>query len=247
MQRPLKASLVVALYNRKEFVAQAIDSILAQTEKDFELLIWDDGSTDGSSEIAQAYAANDARVRYVRTENEGFTMALKRAIAQTSAPLLGWVDSDDYLHPEALAKTIAALEEDPALGMVYTQYQDVDSSGKVLGLGRRCSATYFREQMLMEFLTFHFRLIRRSVYEQVGGIDTSFYCAQDYDLCLKLSEVTEVRIVAEPLYFYRQHAQSISRQRRMEQIECSRRAVENALIRRGMADEWALGVEIRSL
>jgi hypothetical protein len=89
-------------------------------------------------------------------------------------------------------------------------------------------------------------LRRRQLYEQVGGIDCAFTAALDYDLCLKLSEITQIHHLQEPLYFYRIHDDRISTQRHLEQIECSMRAVNNALDRRGLGQQFELEVEIKS-
>ena len=86
--------------------------------------------------------------------------------------------------------------------------------------------------------------MRRSVYEQVGGIDPTFECAQDYDLCLKLSEVTDVYHLPKVLYSYRTHQQSVSQQQRIEQILWTKTESEHAIVRRGMAEEYELDVQI---
>ena len=237
-------SIIITTYNRAAFLGTAIASVLQQTYQDFELLIWDDGSTDGSFELAQAYAERDRRVRVIRTENRGRVAALKAAIAHTTGTYLGWVDSDDWLAPTALEKTIAVLDADARAGMVYTDYVDVDQQGQTLQLGHRCHLPYSKDRLLVEFMTFHFRLLRRSLYEQVGGIDGSLDFVEDYDLCLRLSEITQIRRVREPLYYYRIHAGSASQQLSLEQILRSQAVIQQALRRRGMAHTHALEVEL---
>ena len=237
-------SLVITTHNREAFLGTAIASILQQTYQDFELLIWDDGSTDGSFELAQAYAQRDRRVRVIKTENRGRIAALTAAIAHTTGTYLGWVDSDDWLAPTALEKTIAVLDADSSAGMVYTDYVDVDEQGQRLQLGHRCHVPYSKERLLVEFMTFHFRLLLRSLYEQVGGIDGSLNFVEDYDLCLRLSEITQIRRVQEPLYYYRIHAGSASQQLTLEQILRSRFVIQQALRRRGMAQTHELAVDL---
>ncbi len=237
-------SLVIPVYNRADYLPATIDSILAQTCSDFELLIWDDGSTDRSVEIACEYAQRDKRIRVVAAAHQRQAQALKRAIAQTTGPHIGIVDSDDLLAPTALEDTVAILNANPQVGLVYTDYEIIDAQGNNRGLGNRCQIPYSKERLLVDFMLFHFRLMRRSIYDQVGGIDATFDCAQDYDLCLKLSEVTGIYHLQKPLYLYRTHAQSISQQRRMEQILWAKRAIENALQRRNMTDDYELDVQI---
>ncbi|WP_416670984.1 glycosyltransferase [Egbenema bharatensis] len=227
-------SLIITSYNRSVYLAAAIESVLKQTYTDFELLLWDDGSTDLSPHIARYYALQDSRIRVKTAPHQGVAPTLKAAIAATTGQYLGWVDSDDLLAPIALEQTVAVLNTYPHVGMVYTNYRVIDAQGRDRGLGKRCHIPYSPDKLLVNFMTFHFRLIRRSLYEQVGGIDSSFTYAIDYDLCLKLSEVTDIYHLPQALYAYRTHAHSISTQYRSEQDTCARRAIENALIRRGM-------------
>lgn len=236
----------MTVYNRERYLATAIESVLQQTRQDFELLIWDDGSTDCSREIAQEYAARDSRIRTIAAEHSGQTQALGAAIAETTGSYIGLLDSDDALAPTALADTTAVLDTEPNVGLVYTQYLVMDAKGKVGGLGKRCQIPYSPERLLVDLMIFHFRIMRRSAYEQVGGFAGGPECAQDYDLCLRLSEVTEIRQVKKPLYYYRIHDKSISCQRQFQQIMDSQQAVLNALERRGLSQTYDLKVSIFS-
>src|SRR5918998_1386113 len=110
-------SIVITTYNRERYLSAAIESILAQTRCDFELLIWDDGSTDRSVEIANAYAKSDRRVRVVAAEHRGQTPSRKAAIAETTGTYIGYVDSDDLLAPTALEETAAVLDAKPGVGL----------------------------------------------------------------------------------------------------------------------------------
>ncbi len=226
-------SLVIPIYNRALYLPSVIESVLAQTHPDFELLLWDDGSTDDSVAIATHYAQRDKRLRVVAAPHQGQTGSLKSAIAQTTGTYVGWVDSDDLLAPTALAETIAILNANPNVGLVYTNYQVINAEGTLQGLGSRCQIPYSKERLLVDFMLFHFRLMRRSTYEQVGGVDPAFVRAQDYDLCLKFSEVTDIYHLPQPLYSYRAHAQSVSQQQRVEQIHWAKQAIEHAIQRRG--------------
>lgn len=238
-------SIVITVYNRERYLAAAIESVLKQTYTDFELLIWDDGSTDRSVEIASRYAAKDKRVRVVAATHTGRGQALRDAIASSTGKYLGWVDSDDLLAPKALALTVAVLDSQPDIGMVYTQYLVINESGHSLGLGKRCQVPYSPDRLLLDFMTFHFRLIRRKVYEEVGGIDPELTAAGDYDLCLRLSEVTEVQPISQPLYLYRVHRESISHSKQFEQIHFTHQAITKALQRRGLTNQLELEVQVQ--
>ncbi|UBF30098.1 glycosyltransferase (plasmid) [Kovacikia minuta CCNUW1] len=242
---PSSISLVTTVYNRQRYLAEMIESILSQTYPYFELLIWDDGSTDDSLAIAQHYATQDGRIRVITAPHQGIAPALKGAIAATTAPYLGWVDSDDLLAPTALEQTIAILDTRPDIGMVYTNYQVIDADGRDRGLGQRCAIPYTKDQLLLDFMTFHFRLMRRSVYEQVGGIDPTFDRAEDYDLCLRLSEVTQIHHLNQPLYFYRQHDSNATNDQ-LEMIRWAYKASTQALKRRGLDQKYQIDLQVSS-
>lgn len=237
-------SLLICAYNRASFVAAAIGSVLRQTRGDFELLVWDDGSTDDTLEVARRAAGGDPRVRVIAGPHAGFTASINAAAKHLSAPYFGWVDSDDAILPTALAETAALLDADPNLGMVYTDYLTMDEGGRVMGQGTRTKIPYSCDRLLIDFMTFHFRLMRRSAFDAVGGVDETLEEAQDYDLCLKLSETTPIAHLAKPLYLYRVHANSISGVSRLRQIMCSKEAIARALVRRGMDREYDIDVEI---
>ncbi len=237
-------SLVITVYNRERYLSKAIESVLAQTREDFELLIWDDGSTDHSVEIARSYAEHDRRVRVVASEHLGQGRALKAAIAETTGAYIGQVDSDDFLALTALEETAAVLNTHPEVGLVYTNYMVIDDGGKVKGEGVRCRIPYSKDRLLVDFMIFHFRLIRRSVYNQVGGINELFESVEDYDLCLRLSEVTQVWHLKKPLYYYRNHNDSLSHHKQIDQILLSHKAIAQALERRGLSDRFEINVQI---
>jgi glycosyltransferase involved in cell wall biosynthesis len=239
-----RVTLLMSAYNREAFVAQAIQSIRAQTLADLELLIWDDGSSDHTLARAKEAAGDDPRIQFFGSHHVGLLTALNNLAAHASGEFIGWVDSDDMLAPLALAETVAALDAAPEVGMVYTNYITMDEAGRQGGLGKRCQIPYSKDRLLIDFMTFHFRLIRKRVWDQIGGLDPVAETAEDYDVCLRLSEVTQIQHLPRALYIYRVHTNSISIQQRVEQIRASQRAIERALVRRGMDQDYKLNVEI---
>ncbi|MFB2876810.1 CHAT domain-containing protein [Floridanema aerugineum] len=240
-------SLVIITYNREDYLSAAIESVLAQTKHDFELLIWDDGSTDNSVEIAQNYAKNDRRIRVIAAEHRGETPARKAAMAEITGTYFGWVDSDDLLGPTAIEDTAAILDAHPEVGFVYTDYIDISKTGEIIGYGQRCSVPYSKEQLLLQFMTFHFRLIRRSAFELAGGIDEEIQYISDYDLCVRLSEVAELKHLNKPLYYYRHHQESITSAKQLEVINYSHKIMRRALERREMSDRFFIDLQIQQI
>lgn len=138
--------------------------------------------------------------------------------------------------------TVAILDKKTEIGMVYTDHRLIDSDGRDLGLGARCYIPYSKERLLIDFMTFHFRLIWRPIYDAVGGIDLELPLVQDYNLCLKISEVTEIYHHPQPLYDYRVHPTMISSTQKAQVTAGAARAVRNALVRRGLSDRYRLDV-----
>ena len=241
-----KVSLVIPAYNRANYVAAAVGSVLRQTLTDFELIVWDDGSSDETAQTAERAAAGDPRVRVIRADHAGVSAAINNAAKQMSGQYFGWVDSDDAIAPHALAETSAFLDSpaNASVGMVYTDYLTMDETGRVKSVGKRTSIPYSRDRLLIDFMTFHFRLMRRELFARAGGLNDEFAGAEDYDLCLRLSETTELRYIPKPLYFYRVHRQSVSTSKRLDQIMKSKEAIARALHRRGLADQFEIDVEL---
>jgi glycosyltransferase involved in cell wall biosynthesis len=238
-----KVSLVTTIFDRQTFLPAMIESVLTQSYPDFELILWDDGSSDGSLQIAHHYATQDSRIKVIASPHQGRGRSLAQACATAQGQYIGLVDSDDLLAHHALEQTVNYLDNYPAIGLVYTDYTIIDQHGAVKSPGQHRNP-YDRDRLLVEFMIFHFRLFDTSIYKSVGGFDPEFDCSQDYDLCLKLSEVTEITKIDYPLYYYRHHRKSISGQKRMEQLHYSQRAIENALQRRGMASDYELEFQI---
>jgi glycosyltransferase involved in cell wall biosynthesis len=226
-------SLHIAVYNRSSYLAKAVESVLAQSYTDWELLIADDGSTDNSRKIALSYEARSSRIKTVAFPHRGVSPTMRDAVALTNGELIGWVDSDDWLHPDALRETITALQNNPQCGAAYTDFQAVDESGDS-NLYLSCSARipYSKDMMLQHFMTHHFRLIRRSCYSKAGGIDTEFKFNYDWDLCLRLSGVTDFIHLPKILYYRRIHDDSISKKHRQEQMQYAYKVVSQATKRR---------------
>jgi hypothetical protein len=137
---------------------------------------------------------------------------------------------------------VGILNAEPDIGMVYTDHQIIDQQGTLKGYGHRCQIPYSKDRLLVDFMTFHFRLMRRESFEQAGGIEPYFESAIDYDLCLRLSEITTIKHLKVPLYEYRVHPQSMSHQSRSRQVQYAKAAVEQAIARRGLSQTYRLDV-----
>lgn len=245
-------SIIMTVYNRERYLKEAIESLLAQTRQDFELIVWDDGSTDSSIEIAHHYAQQDRRVRAIASAHQGRCPALNQAIAQSQGEYIGFVDSDDLLAPTALEETARVLKLcSPEAGVVYTDFMVIDENSKVAGYGTRCRIPYSKARLLAVFMTFHFRLLRRECLKQVGGINESLKHLEDWDLCARLSEVTEFRHIKKPLYYWRRHlANSMGDAMNLSSMDIildARKIIAATLERRGLADRFEMVDEVKTV
>ena len=244
---PPLVSIAMPILDTARFLPAALDSLLAQSCGDWEALLWDDGSSDGSAQIAADYAARDPRFRLLGDgRNHGPAAALAATLAQARGAYLGTLDSDDLLEPQALAAMLAFLQARPALGMAYSQYLEIDETGNVLGPGRRSFTPYSPAGLLVEFMTFQFRLVRADAYRAVGGFDPAAAHAEDYDLCLRLSERCRIGHLPQPLYRYRLRRGSVSQSGRLRQVQASFAAAQRALQRRGLEGRQALSLGLRA-
>lgn len=136
MSRPPRVSVIMAAYNAEPFLTEAVESVFAQTFDDWELIVSDDGSTDGTHALAHSLAARDPeRVRVIHAEsNQGKPFALNRALAVRQGELVAWLDGDDVMLPEKLARQVAALDADPlAAGCSHDAEMFESDSGRVIG------------------------------------------------------------------------------------------------------------------
>lgn len=205
MTKP-RISVVIANYNYGRFLRDAIDSVLAQRYENLEVLVVDDGSTDESRSILESYRG---RVRPVLQENRGVSAARNRGIAESTSPLIAFLDSDDLWHPDKLERQVEQLD-DPDVGMVYTGLRYIDSNGRELGrtlLGS--SGNVLEELVLLRGpgvpASGSGALIRREVFERVGLFDTSLSTSADWDMWRRIACHYAIELVREPLVFYRQH------------------------------------------
>ena len=246
MDSPL-ISIATCFHNTARFLPAALDSLLAQDYPHWEGLLWDDGSTDGSGEIAADYAGREPRFRVLGNgRNTGASAGSAAALAEASGEYLAVLDSDDLLEPEALSSMLAFMRDHPQLGMAYSQYVEIDEDGVLLGLGKRFLKPYSSHQLLVDFMTHHLRLIRASAYHAVGGYDASLEDSADYDLCLRLSECCAVAHLPQPLYRYRIRRDSLSHASRLYQVRTSFDAAQRALQRRGLQGQYALSLGVRA-
>src|SRR5438552_255214 len=189
----------MSVHNGAPWVRDAVASVLAQTAGDLELIVIDDGSTDASPELLAA--VRDSRVRTERREHAGLTRALNRALALARAPLVARLDADDLALPERLALQRAFLGSHPDVGLLGTGAREVDAAGREIARIRPPSDDAALRRALIRRNPFVHSsvMIRRAVLERTGGYDETLPVAQDYDLWMRVSQLTRMANLPEPL------------------------------------------------
>jgi glycosyltransferase involved in cell wall biosynthesis len=210
-----KVSVVMSVYNGERFLRQAVDSILNQAFPDFEFIVVDDGSTDGTAEILSGYAKADARLCVVTQENRGLVKSLNRAIGMAQGEYIARMDADDVSMPERLAVQVRWLDMHPQIAVLGTRYNEIDESGQVIRRGNRYVGSTLVKRALLQGNSSVFChgsvMFRRTCFEHVGGYREQFEnAAEDYDLWLRMSEHYELDNTADTLYQHRLRLDSLS-------------------------------------
>jgi glycosyltransferase involved in cell wall biosynthesis len=225
-QRSPRVTVLMCVYNDERHVGEAIESVLAQTFADFELLIVDDGSTDATPRVLAEYAARDPRIHVVTQANAGTTVSANRGLALARGEYVARLDSDDVSLPDRLAIEVAYLDRHPDVALVGGGTLLMDAKGAVVGrrnIHPRNAALALRSRCIYQQSDVMFR---RATVNSLGGYRTKFRNAQDYDLWLRISDVAHVAKVPEILGKWRINPGGYTLARAAEQ------RYESALVRR---------------
>ena len=226
-------SVVIPVYNQDRYVAAAIDSVLAQTFRDFEVVVVDDGSTDSTPAVLARYAS---RIRVIRQRNRGGAAALNTGIRAARGEWIAWLSSDDLWEPAKLERQVEVLHREPRVGMVYTDYVYVDADGRLLSR-ESFPAPPTRRKVLLRlirrcFINGSSTLIRRAVFDAVGWYDEGDRLAPDWDMWFRIAAAFDIAQVPEPLVRYRIHGEQTSSKRDLMD-RASKRVASRAVRRMG--------------
>jgi len=232
-----KVSIYIPAYNASRFIVQAVESALAQSFRDLEVVICNDGSTDDTLQVLDQRFRGEPRVRWVSQDNAGIAAASNTAVRNCRGMYIGQLDADDLLKPRAVEECVALMEKEK-VGVVYGREERIDAEGNVMR--QNSSHEYSREWMLVSMIATHFRLFRKCDWMRTEGFDESLRNAVDYDMFQKLSEVTSFAHLPVVTYQYRLHGENTSIKNRRLQEQNHLRVVRAALKRMGLADTWAV-------
>lgn len=237
-----KLTVILPVFNAEQYLCSAIDSLLVQSFRDFELIAVNDGSTDGSAGLLDKYAAADPRVRVMHQENQGVSVSCNAAIDAGRGIYVARMDADDLAHPQRFEKQIAHMDGAPDLVALGTWARLIDPDGrplKTLELPLEHTVIDQRHASGKGLLSIcnPSVMMRMAAVRQVGRYDEDFRSAHDIEIFLRLAEIGRLSNLPEVLLDYRMHQNSIGHSGRTKQLHRAWLAAKMAAERRGMAFE----------
>jgi glycosyltransferase involved in cell wall biosynthesis len=227
-----RCSIVMPAFNVEAYISEAVQSVLAQSVTDWELLVVDDGSSDGTVQAVQAF--QDPRLLLIQQAHAGVGAARNQGIAESSSDIIVFLDADDRLRPGALAQLMGALAQTSLACLAYGEGVVMNTAGQVFGaasgplLARRPSGWVLRDILQSNFILTGGVCVRMDCLRKVGYFQTSLLQGQDWELWCRLATVGEFLYIGrEPVVEYRLRPGSISRTlgRTPEKALCSVKAV----------------------
>jgi glycosyltransferase involved in cell wall biosynthesis len=229
-------SVLIANYNNGKYISEAIESVIRQTWRDWEIVVVDDGSSDQSVEIVSKYIHDGFPVSlHQHKENEGCGGTKNDCVAWSAGEICCFLDPDDALTPDALEKMVHAHKEHPEVSLIYSRFYFCDTELKIKHRADWVKPIPPGETNLMHDQAMAFVTFKRSCYNQTAGIGREYISAEDKDLYYKLEEVAPFLFLDETLYYYRENRKGMSQFRNyltaqdnhLRVIECAmkRRAV----------------------
>lgn len=211
-----RVSVLIPLYNRASYILETINSVLGQDYPDIELIVIDDGSTDGGDLLAEEFAEHGELklLRHPGRINKGQAAALNLGLTMATGEFIAVLDSDDLYAPGKIAKQVAFFQQNPVVGLVYGNGKGIDATGKVIydiNYDNRIERSDPNDLLLdCYFLLPQNSLVRASVYQQAGNFDERLRSGQDHDMLIRLAEKTKIAHQSIDSFRYRRHDDSIS-------------------------------------
>ena len=196
----MKASVIIPVYNGSAYVGTAIRSVLAQTEPDLELIVVDDGSTDGTPDVVRQF--DDPRLRLLEQTNAGPSAARNLGIAESRGDWVGFLDADDSWRPEKLEAHLRRASERPAAGLTYSSVVVVDEQGALVEALKADLEGDVLESLLFGNVIWgggSSAILRRDVFDRVGGFDPKIKYGEDWEMWLRVASAYPFAAVPEPL------------------------------------------------
>jgi glycosyltransferase involved in cell wall biosynthesis len=237
------ASVLIPVFNGKKYLVRAVESVLQQTFADFEVLLLDDGSTDGSREIMESFAVRDPRCKVHSWPNRGIVATLNAGLELAVGKYIIRMDSDDICLPDRFDKQVRFLESNPECVVVGSRVLWIDPAGMPLRIaGEHLSHAEIDAENMRGGQVLHHPAVamRKIALQRAGAYREGFRHAEDLDLFLRLAEIGAVANLPDVLLYYRQHLDSIGHRYPEQQRVAVRDAVVDAGRRRRLNSDAVL-------
>jgi glycosyltransferase involved in cell wall biosynthesis len=202
-------SVIIPTYNYGRFIAEAIESALAQSHKPAEVIVVDDGSTDDTKSVVLSFGDT---VRYIKQLNAGVCSARNRGVTESGGELIAFLDADDTWEPTKLEKQVALFAADSEIGLVHSAMREFDTAtGETILLHLDGQEGWVADEMLLwERVAINGPggtiMVSRDAFDAVNGFDEQMKVSEDWDFCYRVARKYKVGFVREPLVNYRSHA-----------------------------------------
>lgn len=228
-----KVSVVMCVYDGERYLSEALESILNQTFRDFEFIIIDDGSTDGTGAILGRYKNLDKRIQVYHQENQGFTASLNRGFRLAKGTYIARMDADDISLQRRFDKQVRFLDNHPEIGVVGTWVAYVEKGGGILGEWRTpISPTIAEWHLFFEPCVAHPSvMMRRDILKKIKGYNPRILQAQDYDLWVRIASKMRLTNLSEVLLLRRVHEDMVSVRHADQQENITSEVMQRAIKR----------------
>lgn len=220
MEKEPKVSVIIPTYNRKDYVTEAIDSVIAQTYKDFEIIVVDDGSTDGTGKMLKEKYGD--KIRYFFKENGGCASARNYGIRMSQGKYVAFLDSDDKYLPEKLEDQVGILEQNNGIGFVYSDSYVLGGKKQILLESVRPdqNGSVAYALFMLTYMTNSTVIVRRESFAMSGYYDENMRYNEDTDFFLRLSLYCSAHYLKKPTLQYRihEHGKSSNRSKLLEAV-----------------------------
>jgi glycosyltransferase involved in cell wall biosynthesis len=199
MDKKIFFSIIIPAYNRKRFLEKAIDSVLSQTIPAFELIIVDDGSTDGTKDIV--LSRQDHRIKYLYQNNRGVSSARNKGLREATGNFIAFLDSDDWWAREKLKKAVTYIHKYPGIKIFHTEETWFKNGQflKQMAKHRKPTGWVYTDALPLCCISISTAVINRSVFNDIGYFDESLEACEDYDFWLRATNKYEVKLIPEAL------------------------------------------------
>lgn len=207
-------SVILPVYNGERFLSRTLDSIFAQTEKNWEIIAINDGSTDNSLTILEKYSKKiPGRVQILSVTNGGVSKARNIGVSAARGNYIAFLDQDDVWAPQKLQRQLEMFSINKNLRVSFSNVNVIDINGSIIRenafrFDEKNRGNVFDHLLFDNFIPISSVMLEKNLFMEIGGFDPQFSLAEDYDFLLKVAQRVPVDFIDEPLLLYREHGES---------------------------------------